>query len=218
MYKACIRFPEFCIFSCPSSYSNGWVMGMQREAELPTSYCRTLCTAVWETSLTGYPICTHIRCQRCRIRKSGFVAAYCHNLLINLHCKCEMYPLHDKNICSQGFRYPDTVTVFVALYAGNRCNREHVGRHDDPCVHRVKPFCPCFRSFFSISISFRIIIISNSIKNKSASNLILHHWTIMSIHILVQLLYLDSNLWIKYIIVQFIRNFPPTSCMQYISD
>lgn len=51
-YKTCIRFPEFCIFSCPSRYSNGWVIGMQREAELPTSYCRTLYTAVWDTSQT----------------------------------------------------------------------------------------------------------------------------------------------------------------------
>lgn len=35
--------------------------------------------------LAGYPICTQIRQQRCRLSKSGFMTAYCYNLLINLH-------------------------------------------------------------------------------------------------------------------------------------
>lgn len=148
--------------------------------------------------LSGYPACTQIRHQRCRIKKSGFMTAHCHNLLINLHWKCEMYPQHDKNICTQGFRHPDTVTVFVASRAGNRCNREHVGRKARPLCPSIQIILPLFQVFSLISISFRVIFISNSCRKISASNLILHHWRIMSPHILVQLLYLDSAPWIKY--------------------
>lgn len=66
--------------------------------------------------LSGYPICTRIRHQRCRIRKSGFMTAYCPNLLINLHWKGEIY--------SSTIRiFVPRVSVLVALYAGNWCNR-----------------------------------------------------------------------------------------------
>lgn len=98
MYKTCIHFPEFWIFSAPpvtpmvgaEVKMDGKHNCLHFTAELCTQlYGRHHTPSSW---LSGYPICTHIRHQRCRIRKSGFKTAYCHNLLINFHWKCETYP------------------------------------------------------------------------------------------------------------------------------
>lgn len=115
-------------------------------------------------------------------------------------------PPHVENICSWGFTHLQTGTLFANLLAENRFV-DHVGIKACPFCPHIRTILHLFQVLSLISISSRSTFISNSFRKIPTSNLVLYHWAIMSWHIFVQLLYLDSVPWIKFII-QRIGNFP----------
>lgn len=151
--------------------------------------------------------------------EAGFMSAYCPNPLTNRNCHIENMK---GSPCTLRVFIPMVSgtwiqLVFVNFFAENRLNRKRVGRKAHPLCPHIETILHLLQVFCLISISFRGIFISNSFRKIPTSNLVLYHRTIMSQHIFVQLLYLDSVHWIKHIIIQCICNFLSPSYMQYIN-